>query len=561
MAIFSTLAGIGSSVIAAVGYSGAVAYGSAVLVGALAYGAVGYATNALFAPRTPVGSNRGYRVTTSGSATDIQIIYGKARTGGVRVYRNDRDSSTSHLWDVIVLAAHECEEISDVYVGDYRVVTYAATNTGPIDTSLTEGWVRGCEDADGNFSQPFRRDGVSKLQIRKHLGTYNQEADPEMVSEMAEWTTAHQLRGLCYMAVLYVYDSNAYASGLPAMSAVVKGKKVYDPRTGNTEWSDNPALCIADYLENDYGLDEDRDQINMTAVSVQANVCDRTASNGEKFFTCNGAFVTSAQPHDIIIDLLTSMGGSTWYTEGQWHMKASYWTEPVLSLDEDDLRSDVLISTRHSRRDNFNIVRGLYQGPETNWQPTEYTEINQMEYSDTAVGVDAMVADQNHQISFLGTTDWNIVCGTSGVTYTTSSNNYIIPTAGGLALEAGTTGLAYPGKGRYIAEDNDQELPIDFDLPFTNNGDEAARIANIFLERNRNQLTIQTKLGLRAFELRVGDVVQLSISRFSWVNKTFEVAAWTFGQQQDGDLQVDVVLREIEESVFDEVDSGPSWVS
>ncbi len=38
------------------------------------------------------------------------------------------------------------------------------------------------------------------------------------------------------------YDADAFPNGVPEVTAVVKGKKVYDPRTSTTAWSDNPAL-------------------------------------------------------------------------------------------------------------------------------------------------------------------------------------------------------------------------------------------------------------------------------------------------------------------------------
>ncbi len=44
-------------------------------------------------------------------------------------------------------------------------------------------------------------------------------------------------------------------TSLPRVSAVVKGLKVYDPRSATTTWSDNPALCVRDLLlSTRYGL-------------------------------------------------------------------------------------------------------------------------------------------------------------------------------------------------------------------------------------------------------------------------------------------------------------------
>ena len=69
------------------------------------------------------------------------------------------------------------------------------------------------------------------------------------------------------------------------VTAVIKGKKVYDPRTSTTAWSDNPALCcMRDYLTSgkegtnttiyNYGLSEDIESVDDDLVTIAANVCD-----------------------------------------------------------------------------------------------------------------------------------------------------------------------------------------------------------------------------------------------------------------------------------------------
>jgi len=94
----------------------------------------------------------------------------------------------------------------------------------------------------------------------------------------------------------------------------------------------------------------------------------------------NGAFTTSATPYDFLNSALTSMGGSMWYGQGKWRMKAAHWTAPVMDLNEDDLRSSISVSTRHSRRDNFNVIKGTFRGEESNWQTTDYPEVSSATY-------------------------------------------------------------------------------------------------------------------------------------------------------------------------------------
>ena len=178
------------------------------------------------------------------------------------------------------------------------------------------------------------------------------------------------------MYVRLKFDADAFPNGIPVITAVVKGKKLYDPRTGTTAWSDNPALCLRDYLTSKYGLAEETVNIDDTLVSSAANVCDQTNTLASTTrYTCNGAFTTASTPYDMLSEILKSMGGSMWYAQGKWRMKPAYWTSPVMDLNEDDLRSSISVGTRHSRRDNFNVIKGTFRGEESNWQTTDYPQV------------------------------------------------------------------------------------------------------------------------------------------------------------------------------------------
>ena len=470
MAVFTAAAAIGASVLGTLGVTGAIATGvtfATVATGFAVQAAVGLALNAL-TPKPKIGSfssstsRSGYTVNQRGSALEHQIIYGKMRTGGTIVFDGTTGAENKFLHRVIAFTGHEIEDFDQIYIND-EIATL---------------------DGSGNVISPSRYNGF--VRIKKKLGTDDQLADADLVNEVTEWTSEHRLRGVSYLYVRFQFNQDVFPNGVPEVTAVVKGKKVFDPRTSTTSFSDNPALCLRDYILADYGLAEDPDNIDDSLVIAAANVCDETVS-GTNRYTCNGAFTTATTPYDLLQDMLTSMGGLLWYAQGQWRMKPAYYVAPTVSFDEDDLRSSIAVQTRHSRRDNFNTVRGTFRGPETDYQITDYPEVSN---------------------------------------------------------EA------------FISADGGQESVADIELPFTDSSVTARRIARIALERNRQQITVQASFGLRAFQVQVGDVVNLSVDRFGWTQKEFEVVSWTFGLTDGLDLQVQMSLREISESVFDEVDDG-----
>ena len=368
MVVVSTLLAIGSATFYALALP---ATTSLFLIGAVGAGTIALGAAALRAlmPKPPSFGNRGYQTTAIGTALDHQIIYGKVRVGGARIYDEATGQNNKYLHRVVAVAGHEIQSFDEIYINDEVVAL----------------------DGSGNVTSPSKYNG--KVRIKLHLGSPNQTADTFLVNESAHWTTEHRLRGIAYMYIRLAFDADVFPNGIPEITATISGKKVYDPHTSTTAWSDNPALCLRDYLTSSYGIAEETANIDDTLVTAAANVCDQTNTiAGTTRYTCNGAFTTASTPYDMINGILTSMDGSLWYAQGKWRMKPAYWTAPVLDLNEDDLRSSMSVSTRHSRRDNFNTVKGTFRGEESNWQTTDYPQVTNAAFV-TADGGQESVAD------------------------------------------------------------------------------------------------------------------------------------------------------------------------
>lgn len=488
------IAAVGAALSTAVAASTSALIAGSVMTHFLVTTAMGAALNALTPkPNIPTGSNTanlGYQVSTRGARQDHQIIYGQTRVGGAIVFDAVSGTNNKILHRVIAFAAHEIEEFSTFYFND-EILTLTSATDG---NSATYYKPTTATDKNGNTSD--RYNDYVRIYL-KDGGSGNSAAIQALIQAGVDWTADHKLQGVAYAYFRLEFNGDAFPNGVPEISCKIKGKKLFDPRDDTTAWSDNPALCIRDYLTNsDYGLGEAAANIDDDKIEIAADVCDykdydvndaSPSKTGGKRFTCDGAFTTAVTPHDHLINLLGSMGGLLWYGQGKWRMKPAHYVDPTVTLTMDDLRSSINVSTRHSRRDNFNTVKGTFRGPETDYQPTDYTEVT---------------------------------------------------------------------NSAFVDADGGQVSTYDLDLPFTDSFDIARRIALITLERNRQQLTVSASFGMKAFELQVGDVVNLTMSRFGWTNKTFEVMQWTFGLQDGNDLQVQLVLREISESVFDDISDG-----
>ena len=411
----------------------------------------------------------GTTVTQRNSIAPRQVIYGRTRVGGTVVYMEGTDSN-KYLHTVIVFSGHEVDAIEKVYFNDEEVVF----------------------DGNGDVTSGSYSDVV---RIKTTLGTADQTAFADLVSESdSKWTANHRLRGCAALYVRLEYNQDKFPSGVPNISALIRGKKVYDPRTGSTAWSQNPALCLNDYLTNsDYGIGcVYANEIDSSSLITAANICDEDISlvggETENTYEINGAFQTSANPEEIINSILSSMIGKAIWSSGKWRILAGAYYTPTLSFDESDMRSGFKVQTKVSRRENFNSVKGTHISIDENYIPTDFPPV---------------IGD--------------------GSTNATMAN--------------------------YVAQDNNEVVYKTITLPFTTSATMAQRIAKIELERARQQITVSLPLKLVGLKANVGDVILLDNTRMGWSNKPFEVVSMSMTYSEE--LGVDLELRETSSEVFD----------
>ncbi len=344
---------IGNIILAGVGAS-TTSLALIYVVGYVAITAVtSWALRAL-APKPSFGGagSRGLLVNARDATAPQQIVYGEMRKGGVVTFIESTGDTNQYLHQVIVLAGHEVNSIGDIYVND-EVVT--------IDSN---GYV-----TDAKWD--------SKIRIKKHTGADSQSADSDLVSETSV-TSDFKGEGIAYIYVRMEYDQDVFAEGVPLFTAKVQGKKLYDPRTSTTAYSANAALCIRDYLVSAYGLDNSGDT-NDAYFQTAANTCDEdvtlSGSGTENRYEINGVIGLDQTPSDVLGDMMTACAGTLFWGQGEWHLKVGGYTSSIKTFTLDDLRGPITLDTKHSRRDNFNIVRGTFNDAEQGFIRADYPEI------------------------------------------------------------------------------------------------------------------------------------------------------------------------------------------
>lgn len=398
------------------------------------------------------------------------VIYGKTRVGGTIVYLESTNNN-QYLHMVIALAGHEIDAIESVYFNEEFVVNLSG---------------------DGILVSKY----IDVVRIESRLGTSDQEAFTNLVNESAaKWTSAHRLRGIACLYVRLKYDQDKFPNGVPNVSCIVRGKKVYDPRTATTVWSANPALCLADYLTStSYGLGETyASTVDETALIAAANICDEdvnlSAGGTENRYELHGTFPTSNAPEEVINAIVNSMAGKAVWAGGVWRILAGAYYSPTLTFDEDDLRGGFKVQTLVSRRENFNAVKGVFQSAANNYILSDFPPITSATFQD---------------------------------------------------------------------QDGEQ-IFRNIELPFTTSPSMAQRLAKIDLLRARQQITLTLPLKLVGLKANTGDIVQITNTRLGWSAKPFEVVAMdmTFDEVMGVDLSLREIASNVydwstsEESEFD----------
>ena len=438
--------------------------------------------------------------------TNRRVVYGTAKVSGPIVFMETTDND-KYLHMAIVLAAHEVTNIWQIYIDDERV---------------------GTGDINGFIGGDFK----DKVRIKTHLGSPDQVADPDLVAESnGLWTNEHRLRGVAYVYVRLEFDQDVFPNGIPNISAMVHGKEVYDVRDDTTHFSTNPALCIRDYLlDTDYGLGVSTSEINNASFITAANECDELVNlAGEE---------TDERLGFNIVPYTTE------YTTGGF----SYTAMAAQGMSSTNVQL--------MDYDNRYTMNGTF---DTNQTPKSIIENMLTSLNGTftyTAGEFALKAAS--YIAPSDTLTQDILRSGVSVKSKESRRDQFNAVKGVFVFQGmGFKPTDYPTitSSTFVAEDNGETVFANIDFPYTVTPAIAQRLAKIALYANRQQLSLVFPCNLSAYKYQVGDTVMVTLERYGFSSKVFEVASWALALDQDQNgqpfLGVDLVLKETSSSVYD----------
>lgn len=315
-----------------------------------------------YSPFTPTQLTGQQPLTTDGSGNGSVTLPNTPIAGSVRVIRLGNATIDSVDIDVTALSGTS---------GALVTLTGASPST--------------------SFMVTYQYASAPKAKIRTYLGAPGQVADAALIAALpGVWTSSHVGNGIAYIVMEADYDPDAFQSGLPNISALVRGSKVYDPRTGITAWSENPALLARHVAMHPLGGRLPATRVNDSTFITAANVCDSVASYvmGGRTYTrpryTAGLVMSSGQrADDVIQDLCEAMGGERAFVDGQLRVKAGAWTTPLQTLDETWLIREggsIQSQRRRPMEELANVTTGVFADQENDYQVRDFPPVRSAIY-------------------------------------------------------------------------------------------------------------------------------------------------------------------------------------
>ena len=419
-------------------------------------------------------TERGILINKQSNNSSIPVVYGERLIGGTRVFIETSGTDNEFLYVALVLCEGEINSIEEIRVDD-KVVTFSG--------ALTDNTQRTVASSDSNFY----KDSVSYITVEPHLGTDGQSAS-SLLSTLSSWGSNHKLSGIAYLALKFKWNQDVFG-GIPTVQAKIKGRKVVTLDSSLSEssetFSTNPAFCLLDYLRNErYGKGIATADIDLQSFRDASQVCITQVtpfSGGSdiNIFDTNAVLDTSKKVIDNVRDILRGCRGYLPYVQGKYKLVIETTGSASIALDEDDIIGGYSLSSP-TKNSKYNRVIATFINPDRNFQ-----------------------ADQ---VTFPPTDDSGLASADRHATMKTAD--------GGFLLE---------GK---------------FDFKTITSPYQAEEMAEIILRRSRESLGLSIVAGFNAYQLHIGDIVNITLSSLGFSTKAFRVIQMTFNEDYTITLQL-----------------------
>lgn len=352
---------------------------------------------------------------------------------------------------------------------------------------------------------------IKRVRIRPYLGTNAQNVGADLSAEYpGKLTSGDAFAGIALAVVDMLFDPDVFPQGRPNVTAVFRGAKCLDPRTGTTVFTENPALHAYHYSRWSSGWALDVADVRTADVIAAANFCetstvftlrkaDGTTSTATLPRYRSGMPISADADHAAAMnELMAAMAGNHGWAGGIWRMRAGTLASTAATVDEAWLVQD---TTRGRAGDEpvITAVQTIQRGQRFN-----------------RVTGSCVDPSQRYQL---------------------------------LPFPAREDSVLVAAKGR---------RPLEMQLQAVNHIAHAQHLASVLIREAQAGLQLEISAGEQAADLELFDVVAVNLAKYGYSAKTFEVVGWEWGQQGPYKLQLAEITAAMYTPVTELVGRDPS---
>lgn len=328
--------------------------------------AVQVAGSLIFKPKLP---SMNYRDTSErkqmlrSSSAPETVIVGKTVISGLLFFAEEEageQDENEKITLALALAGHPIEKIGKIWLGDDLIETFGEYTVHEVKHL----WLKSLK--------------ITAPVVEVELHNSREDVDPFMLKNCPSWKEDMIGRGLAWLRVTLTFDQEKFPYGLPNVKCEVWGKHLFDPRTGQTEWSNNGALVILDYYRH-YLKVPDTD-IDFDSFKQAADLCDEKVSlpegGFESRYTLNGAYDLNESPSSVLEAMHKCINAEPTFTAGKHGIQiGAYYGPAIKTITESQLIGTVTCTPETGLKDATNSVYGTFIDAEQLYTKTDFTPV------------------------------------------------------------------------------------------------------------------------------------------------------------------------------------------
>jgi hypothetical protein len=346
--------------------------------------AVNAILGAIFKKKGPT-STFNLNSTITDNEAPIAMIYGESRSGGNTIWQTTNgDRKWAYKIVSYGLGPYESVDKSSIKFGDMKLENKGSHDYGDGNHYVNIYYGTGNQQIDEVVNKTRKlinpawaaaaSAGQSVAGIKQWLNKDDDEDDwfswPDTLTQQQRAMITGGLKHEAYLAC--VAEANDDLQGDFAVTAVWKGRivRVYTSiNTYVTQWSNNPAWCIMDFLVSDNGCGMEYDDLDIQSFIDSAAYCDEMIDNPDgtqrKRFTLNQLINEKKSRLDHITDMLLTCRGYPTYASGKYGIMIEK-PAPVVAHFDHKTMNDLQIwwSTKEEIIDELNVK---YIDPGQDW--------------------------------------------------------------------------------------------------------------------------------------------------------------------------------------------------